>query len=42
MESYWIVSFVAVGLGAGLLSGLLGISGSVVTLCVAAGLMVAL
>lgn len=31
MEWYWIVSFVAVGLGAGLLSGLLGISGGIVT-----------
>ncbi len=30
MEWYWIVSFVAVGLGAGLLSGLLGISGGVI------------
>lgn len=31
MEWYWIVSFIAVGLGAGLLSGLLGIAGGIIT-----------
>ena len=31
MEWYWIISFVAIGLGAGLLSGLLGIAGGIVT-----------
>ena len=31
MEWYWIISFVGVGLVAGLLSGLLGISGGVIT-----------
>ena len=31
MEWYWIISFVVVGIGAGLLSGLLGISGGVIT-----------
>lgn len=31
MEWYWLLSFVAIGMGAGFLSGLIGISGGIVT-----------